>query len=176
MKRLTSVAGLGLLLAGCGGAPSPEPYRPAQRPRPPVVRSISISPAQYVSTASSASLYVIKASQLVSQRAGGSRVGNVARQFAADQEGVGAQLSFAGRRLDLLPAAALNPAHQAMFDTLSASPDPAGTYVRQMSTLLRQSATFHRQYERYGTSPTLRPVASMAAPVFERELRQLRGL
>ena len=63
-----------------------------------------------------------------------------------------------------------------MFDTLSASPDPAGTYVRQMSTLLRQSATFHRQYERYGTSPTLRPVASMAAPVFERELRQLRGL
>jgi hypothetical protein len=63
-----------------------------------------------------------------------------------------------------------------MFDALSASPDPARTYVTQLSTLLRQTAIFHRQYERYGTSPTLRPVASMAAPVFERELSQLRGL
>ena len=63
-----------------------------------------------------------------------------------------------------------------MLDALAASPDPAGTYIRQLSTLLRQGATFHRQYERYGTSPTLRPVASMAAPVFERELNQLRGL
>ena len=176
MRRLAGAAGLGLLLAGCGTSPSPEPYRPAQRSRPPVVRSISISPAQYVATASSASLYVIKASELVSQRAAGTRVSNVARQFAADQEGVGAQLSFAGRRLDLLPAAALNPTHQAMLDALAASPDPGGTYIRQLSTLLRQTATFHRQYERYGTSPTLRPVASMAAPVFERELNQLRGL
>lgn len=176
MRKLAGVTGLSLLVAGCGTAPQPEPYRPAQRSRPPVVRSIAISPAQYVSTASSASLYVIKASELVSQRAGGSRVGNIARQFAADQEGVGAQLSFAGRRLDLLPAAALNSTHQAMLDALSTSSDPAATYVRQLSTLLRQTATFHRQYERYGTSPTLRPVASMAAPVFERELNQLRGL
>ena len=175
MKKLASASGLVLLLAGCGSSPSPEPYRPAQRSRPPVVRSISISPAQYVSTASSASLFVIKASQLIADRQGDSGLGNFARQFVADQEGVGAQLSFAGRRLNLLPAAALNPTHQAMLDALSASPDPARTYVTQLTTLLRQTATFHRQYERYGTSPTLRPVASMAAPVFERELSQLRG-
>jgi len=176
MKKLAGVAALGLLVAGCGTSPLPEPYRPVQRSRPPVVRSISISPAQYVSTASSASLYVIKASQLISERTGNSAIGNTARQFVSEQEGVGSQLSFAGRRLNLLPAAALSPAHQAMFDALSASPDPARTYVTQLSTLLRQTAIFHRQYERYGTSPTLRPVASMAAPVFERELSQLRGL
>ena len=175
MRKLAGAVGFALL-AGCGTTPAPEPARPVARSRPPVVRSIAVSPAQYVTTASSTSLYVIKASELVSQRAAGSRVGNLARQFAADQEGVGSQLSFAGRRLDLLPSATLDPAHQAMLDALSASPDPAGTYVSQLSTLLRQGATFHRQYERYGTSPTLRPVASMAAPVFERELSQLRGL
>jgi len=176
MRKLSGAAFLALLLAGCGSNPAPEPVRPAQRSRPPVVRSIAISPVQYVSTASSASLFVIKASQFIAGRQGDSGVGNFARQFVADQEGVGAQLSFAGRRLNLLPAAALNPTHQAMLDALSASPDPARTYVTQLTTVLRQTATFHRQYERYGTSPTLRPVASMAAPVFERELSQLRGL
>jgi hypothetical protein len=55
------------------------------------------------------------------------------------------------------------------------SPDPAGTYVRQISELLPRLAAFHHQYQRYGTSPTLRPVAAMAAPVFEREAAQLRG-
>jgi putative membrane protein len=118
---------------------------------------------------------VIKASQLIASREGDSGLGNFARQFAAEQEGVGAQLSFAGRRLNLLPSANLSPTHQAMFEALSASQNPSSTYIAQLRTLLRQTATFHRQYERYGTSPTLRPVASMAAPVFERELSQLRG-
>jgi putative membrane protein len=175
VRKLAGIAGLGLLVAGCGGNPSTEPYPPAQRSKPPVVRSISISPAQYVATASSASLYVIKSSQLIAEREGDTGIGNFARQFAAEQEGVGSQLSFAGRRLNLLPAAALSPTHQAMLNALSASPDPTGTYISQLSTLLRQTATFHRQYERYGTSPTLRPVASMAGSVFERELSQLRG-
>lgn len=175
MSRLSGATLLVLLLAGCGSNPAPEPVRPGQRSRPPVVRSISISPAQYVSTASSASLYVIKASQLIAERQGDSGLGNFARRFAADQGGVGAQISFAGRRLNLLPTATLSPTHQAMLDALSASPDPARTYVTQLTTVLRQTAIFHRQYERYGTSPTLRPVASMAASVFERELSQLKG-
>jgi putative membrane protein len=99
----------------------------------------------------------------------------MARRFASEQEGVGSQLSFAGRRLNLLPQARLDAAHQAMLDALATSPDPAGTYVRQISELLPRLAAFHHQYQRYGTSPTLRPVAAMAAPVFEREAAQLRG-
>jgi putative membrane protein len=165
-----------LLLAGCATkSPPPEVAPSARASRPPVVRSISVSPAQYVSTASSASLYVIRASQFMAGRQGDSGLGNVARQFASEQEGVGSQLSFAGRRLNVLPQARLDPAHQAMLDALTASGDPAATYVSQMSELLPRLAAFHRQYQRYGTSPTLRPVAAMAAPVFERETVQLRG-
>ena len=176
MKR-QAIFAAALLLAGCAtSSPSPEAAPSARALRAPVVRSISVSPAQYVSTASSGSLYVIMASQLVAGRQGATRLGNVARQFASEQEGVGSQLSFAGRRLNLLPQARLDAAHQAMLDALATSPDPAGTYVRQMSELLPRLAAFHRQYQRYGTSPTLRPVAAMAAPVFEREAAQLRGL
>ena len=140
------------------------------------MRSISVNPAQYMSMASSASLYVIRASELIAGRQGDSGLGTMARRFASEQEGVGSQLSFAGRRLNLLPQATLAPDNQRMLDALTTSSDPAGTYVRQMSELLPRLAAFHRQYQRYGTSPTLRPVAAMAAPVFEREAAQLRGL
>jgi predicted outer membrane protein len=163
------------LLAGCATSPGQAPRAAGRAAKPPVVRSIAVSPGQYVSTASSASLFVIRASQLVAGRDGASSLANVARRFASEQEGVGSQLSFAGRRLNLLPPAALNPVHQALLDELVHSGDPGATYIRQMKTLLPQLAAFHRQYQRYGTSPTLRPVAAMAAPVFERETVELRG-
>jgi predicted outer membrane protein len=167
-----------IVLAAAGCSAGPEAQRPPERriARPPVVRSIAVSPAQYVARASSASLFAIKASRLVASRSSNAGLASFARQVEAEQEGVGSQLSFAGRRLDLLPSAELLTAHQAMLDALAASPDPARLYVQQMTALLRQTGDFHRQYERYGTSPTLRPVASMAAPVFERELARLRGL
>lgn len=175
MKRLAPFAAA-LLVAGCATSP-PEREAPSRirASQAPVVRSISVSPAQYVSTASSASLYVIRASQLIAGLQGDSGLVSMARRFASEQEGVGSQLSFAGRRLNLLPQARLDAAHQAMLDALATSPDPAGTYVRQISELLPRLAAFHHQYQRYGTSPTLRPVAAMAAPVFEREAAQLRG-
>jgi putative membrane protein len=176
VKRLASLTCGALVLASCATETQPAPESPprAKVSRSPVVRSISVSPAQYVANASSASLYVIKASQLIANREGHSGLGNFARQFAAEQEGVGSQLSFAGRRLNLLPSATLNPDHQAMLDALGVSPNPANTYVKQLDSLLPQVAAFHRQYQRYGTSPTLRPVAAMAAPVFEREASRLR--
>ena len=49
----------------------------------------------------------------------------------ADHQGTSAQLSFGGRRLNLLPSATLLPAHQALFDELSASGDFDATYRRQ---------------------------------------------
>jgi len=176
VNRVAGLACGALLLAGCATS---EPGQPTQSSRPartPVVRSIAVSPAEYVTMASSASLYVIKASELIVAREGGSSLANSARRFASDQEGVGGQLNLAGRRLNLLPSATLNPDHQAMLDALAGSADPAATYVTQLDALLPQLAAFHRQYQRYGTSPTLRPVAVMAAPVFERESVELRRL
>jgi len=178
VNRVAGLACGALLLAGCAMGEAGQPSRASSsRPaRAPVVRSIAVSPAQYVAMASSASLYVIKASQLIVAREGGSSLANSARRFASDQEGVGGQLNLAGRRLNLLPSATLNPDHQAMLDALAGSADPAATYVTQLDALLPQLAAFHRQYQRYGTSPTLRPVAAIAAPVFERESVELRRL
>lgn len=157
-----------LPLAGC--ATRPEPAPPVAHPTP-IVRSIAVSPADYVAAAASASLLIIKASEQIAAREGDTGLGRFARQFQSEQQGIGSQLSFAGRRLNLLPSATLLPRDQAILDELVRSPDPSTTYVRQMKSVLPKAATLHRQYARYGTSPTLRPVAAMAAPVVEREMK-----
>jgi predicted outer membrane protein len=172
MRRITVVAITALLLAGCA---SNAPQRPAHTAAPaPVVRSIAISPADYMAAAASTALFIVKASEQIAAREGDTGLGQSARQFQSEQLGIGAQLSLAGRRVNLLPSAALLPRHQALLDELSGSADPGATYVRQMKSVLPQAVVLHRQYERYGTSPTLRPVAGMAAPVNERELAAIR--
>lgn len=162
-----------LALPGCSSN-QPAPPRPVAAAAP-VVRSIAISPADYVARAASASLFIIKASEQVAARQGDTGLGLVARKLQAEQQGIGSQLSFAGRRLNLLPSATLLPSDQAMLDELLASGDPSGVYVRQMKRVLPQSLSLHRQYERYGTSPTLRPVAAVAAPLFAAELEAISG-
>ena len=165
------VVAVSLALAGCASN-RPVPI-PASTPPPRATGAIS--PAAYVGTAASASLFIIRASQQIEAREGYSPLGSLARQLRADQEGIGAQLSMAGRRLNLLPEARLLPSHQAMLDQLSASPDAKATYVRQMKTVLPQLLAIHHGYQRNGSSPTLRPVAAMAAPIVAREMQAIRG-
>jgi predicted outer membrane protein len=160
------------LLGGCAGQQAgPEPVRAARaRAALPPVLSISVSPADYVSRASSASLLLVRASQLVSEREGASALGQQARRVVADHQGIAAQLSFAGRRLNLLPSAMLADGDQVRFDRLAASADVAAEYRRMLGEVLPGLAVFHDQYRRLGTSATLRPVAAMAAPVVRREV------
>jgi len=161
-----------LIIAGCASnAPAPPPAPRAA----PVVRSIALSPADYMMAAASASLFIVRASTEIRSRSAGTGLGQAASRFGTDQQGIGAQLSLAGRRLNLLPSATLLPRHQAMLDEISASADPGGAYVRHLKSVLPEALALHRQYERYGTSPTLRPVAAMAAPVIEQELEAIRG-
>ncbi len=165
-------AAISLVIAGCASN-APDP-RPAAQRAAPVVRSIAVSPADYMAAAASASLFIIKASELIVARESDTALGQSARRFGSEQGGIGAQLSLAGRRLNLLPSATLLPKDQALLDELLASTDPGATYLRQLQRVLPQTLVLHRQYERYGTSPTLRPVAAMAAPVFEQELDAIR--
>ena len=165
--------GFMLVIAGCASsAPAPPP--PAPRAAP-VVRSIAISPADYMMAAASASLFIIRASEQIVAREGDTGLGQFASRFGIEQGGIGAQLSSAGRRLNLLPSAKLLPRHQAMLDEITGSSDPSATYVSYLKkSVLPQALALHRQYERYGTSPTLRPVAAMAAPIIEQELDAIR--
>jgi len=92
----------------------------------------------------------------------------------ATHRGTSAQLSMAGRRLNLLPTASLTPEHQAMLDALKTTPDFDSTYRAQQAILLREGISLHGNFARAGKSPTLRPVASNAEQAMRRNQASLR--
>ena len=96
------------------------------------------------------------------------------QHLARDQGGVAAQLSFAGRRLELLPSAALTDAQAAELERMRLSSDFDSDYRRSVSGALARALEAHQAFARSGSSPTLRPVAEMAAPVTRRNLEALR--
>jgi len=174
-SRFLILFGLGtMLLAGCARKEAPPP-RPAPV-TPSRVEVLPLSPADYVATASSIDLFVIEASRLAQSRAANARIRNLAETLLADHGGVSAQLSFAGRRLNLLPSATMQPRHQTMLDELRAAPDFDAAWKRLMIAAHDQGVRVHGDFARAGTSPTLRPVAEVALPAMRRHLDALRGL
>lgn len=159
-----------VLIAGCATKPPPAPTPP--RPGPSVPAEVALAPNAYMREASSISLFAVRASQLVAVRNVG--VTGIARTIEQEQGGVASQLSYAGRRVNLLPSANLLPEHEAMLAVLDSSPDMAALYKEQMRIVLSRGESIHRAFAASGTSPTLRPVAKMAEPVFQRELTLVR--
>lgn len=173
--RFLTVLGLGaLVMAGCARREAPPPVPPV--PAPPPVQVTPLSPSAYVATASSIDLLVIQASRLAEARGQSARVRGVAATMLADHGGVSAQLSFAGRRLNLLPSATLMPRHQAMLAELQTAPDFDAAFKRIMIAAHEQGVRVHGDFARAGNSPTLRPVAEIAFPAMRRHLDRLRGL
>ena len=159
------------LIAGCGGGPSPAP-----RPSTPFVlpsTAAALSPAIYMQLVSTSSLFAVRASELAAERASSSRTRSAAEAIVRDQGGVAAQLSFAGRRIDLLPGAKLTDAQSAELDRLRMSNDFDSEYRRTVGGALARALEAHQAFARSGASPTLRPVAEMATPVTKRNLELL---
>jgi putative membrane protein len=164
-----AVVGVALLLAGCSTG--------GERPIvPPVSVDRGLSPADYVEQAASLDLLEVKTSQLAFNRSGNARVRDFARMMIDEHTGLAAQLSFAGRRLGLLPSAALLPRHQAMLDGLSTSPDFERAYRSQQGELHRVALRLHSDFAARGASATLRPVAASALAVERRHLAMLQSL
>lgn len=178
-RFLVTVGVVTLLLAGCGRREAP-PTRPgpapAPAPAPSPVEAPPLSPGDYVATASSIDLLVIEASQLAQTKARGASVRELAAMLIADHSGVSAQLSFAGRRLNLLPSATMMPRHQALLQHLKGSWDFDAGFKRIMIDAHEQGVRVHGDFARAGNSPTLRPVAEIAYPAMRRHLDELRGL
>ena len=63
--------------------------------------------APYVAAASSIDLYEIKSSQMAQTSANDPRLRDFATKMVSAHQGLAAQLSLAGRRLNLLPSAAV---------------------------------------------------------------------
>ena len=171
--QLASIATVVLIISGCASreAPAPRPAAPVA-----IVPAVAaLAPAIYMQVAASTSLFAVRASELVAQRSSDPRLRDVARTIAQDQRGIGSQLNFAGRRLNLLPSAALTETQAADLQRLSSSSDADSLYRQMMISALNRSYQAHSAFAARGASPTLRPVAKMAAPATRRNLQQLRS-
>lgn len=167
-----AVVGCALLsLAGCASKPAaPPPTSTFILPS----TAAALTPAIYMTLASSSSLFAISASELALERSGNGSTRSAAQAIIADQGGVGSQLSYAGRRLDLLPSAALTDAQAAELDRLRQSGDFDRDYKKVVGDALAKAFEAHRSFAAAGSSPTLRPVAQMAAPVTKKNLDALK--
>lgn len=177
--RFAPIAFAGLLAVGLAGCSTSEPPREraprGTAARPPIVIR-PLFPADYMASASSIDLYEIRSSELALTRAADPRLRDFARTMIAAHKGTSAQLSFGGRRLNLLPRATLLPAHQAMFDELAASGDFDATYRRQQLAVHQAAVKLHGDFAARGESPTLRAVARNAAPIERQHLDRMRRL
>ena len=171
-RILIAVVVGGLALAGCGrkeAPPGPPPPRPTSQPAEPS----TVSAESYFNAESSRSLLVVRASELALQRTADSRVRQIASRLKTDHSGIAAQLSMAGRRLNLLPSAVLPAADQMQFDMLSSAADFDAAFLRAMNRAVEDCVRSHGNYADKGGSPTLRPVARFAAATCQDELRGL---
>lgn len=171
-----AVLGPLMLLGGCGGGGGGSaPVRSAAVTPAVVVSPMMISAAAYVAAASSIDLFAMKSAELALQRAQDPANRAFAQRALSAHQGTSAQLSFAGRRLNLLPSASLSAEHQAMFDALAATSDFDNTYRAQQSVVLVQGVKLHSDFARLGNSPTLRPIAENAENVMRANLQALRS-
>ncbi len=182
MRTFGHCAALALLVAvsGCGGGGgyyAPPAGTPARRPPPPQApQAPPLSGAEFVDANGSMDLFVIRSSELALERSGSARVRDFASTMIAAHKGTAAQLSLAGRRLNLLPSAILRPAEQAMLDALQASSRFDADYVRFQRLVHQQQIAIDQAYAARGPSPTLRPVAAAALQIEQRHLRLIAYL
>ena len=178
MRRLaaSSLVSMTLILGGCGGGSGVRggaSVQPASASAA-AIAPVMLSATAYVAMASSIDLYQVKSAQLAMERAQDPANRVFAERALSAHQGTSAQLSFAGRRLNLLPSATLNPEHQAMLDALAATSDFDNTYRAQQNIVLQEGLRLHSSYAKAGESPTLRPVAANAESVMRANLQALR--
>jgi len=180
MRRVAvSAVALSLaLLGGCGGGGGGGGQVATVQSASASTAAIApamLSAASYVAMASSIDLYQVKSAQLALERAHDPANRMFAERALSAHQGTSSQLSMAGRRLNLLPSAALDAEHQAMLDALNATSDFDNTYRAQQNIVLQEALRLHSNYAKSGQSPTLRPVAANAENVMRANLQALRS-
>jgi len=175
--RRVGIASLALILAllgGCGGGGTTG-VRSASSVGAASIAPVALSAAAYMATASSIDLFQVKSAQLALERSQDPANRALAERMLSAHMGTSQQLNYAGRRLNLLPSATLDPHHQAMLDALAATSDFDNTYRAQENIVLQEGLKLHSSYAKSGGSPTLRPVAANAESVMRANLKALRG-
>lgn len=175
--RRLALALVFLIVAACA-AEQPKPAVVSAQARPAAAHPTApaISAATFVSTSGSIELFIIRSSELALERSSSRRVLDFASMLIRAHQGTSAQLSLAGRRLNLLPAAVLQPREQALFAELQQAPNFDAAYVRDQRLVHQQALALDKSYAAAGDSPTLRPVAAAAIPIIQRHLAMLAYL
>ena len=124
-KRLVRLGGwtavfTAALLAGCAPKKAPPPPPVPVTPAP---RAVALDPESYMAFSASSALFAVKASNFAEARGSNNKIKKFAGQVVMDQTGIGAQLNFAGRYINLLPSSQLLPDHQAMLERLATASD-----------------------------------------------------
>ncbi len=126
----------------------------------------------YFREATAIDLFQLRAADIALRRGSGQ-----ARSFALESkrqhQAISAQMSFAGRYLDLLPSRVLPTDYQQMLAALLETNDFNALYLSQQRRVAERALKLHSDYSRAGESPTLRPVAKFAASAVASELRLL---
>lgn len=175
IARLSLVAACcTLALASCARRDGPVPPAPPGAIPPPLAQRPALSTADYFALASSLDLVTLRSAELAQQRSADSNVQQFAAMLIAGHGGTSAQLSFAGRRLNLLPSATMLAEQQRAFDELAASQSFDASFHRLQVALHRRALELHSSYAAHGPSATLRPVAAAAAAMVKRHLAWLR--
>lgn len=165
------------LLAACSSRPAAVPVAsvaPTGVGGP--VIALPLSTAAFMEMSASAALFSVRAANLAERRTRDREILSLARMQRANGRGIGSQLSYAGRRLDLLPAARLLPHHQLALDQLIRSRDFDRAYLEQQERIIPFMLEVHRTYAERGRSPTLRPVAQLASEMLEAEARAVAAV
>lgn len=180
-RSIAPICGALLLLSGCGTTEKqPQRTVPTVSPTVPQERSAGVprtpDPSEYIRQSGSLTLLSIRAAEAAIQRSSNGNVRSIAQLILKDHTGLSSQLSFAGRRLNLLPSARLLPQHEAILRNLISSSNFDRAYVSQQRSIAMSGYRLHSDYLRAGTSPTLKPVARNALAVISSELNRLRRL
>lgn len=170
------IVSLGFLGACGGGGGSPSASVQSASASTAAIAPVMLSAASYVAMASSIDLYQVKSAQLALERAQDPANRMFAERALSAHQGTSAQLSMAGRRLNLLPSASLDSEHQSMLDALNTTSDFDNTYRAQQNIVLQEALRLHSSYAKAGQSPTLRPVAANAESVMRANLQALRNI
>jgi predicted outer membrane protein len=123
---------------------------------------------------SAGALLVVRASELALQRSRNDSTLRLAGRLKSEHNGIAGQLNLAGRRLNLLPSAAMPPLEQVQYDSLARATDFDVAYLRTMRAAVENCVSRHTAYAAAGGSPTLRPVARFAASVCSEEIKLFR--
>ncbi|MCJ7420960.1 DUF4142 domain-containing protein [Sphingomicrobium astaxanthinifaciens] len=160
MNRWLMVGVGALLVAGCASGRGAAPAVPAGAAG---AGAAVLTATRFVDVAASAALYAIEAGRLAQARSRDPEVRALAALQVANGEGIGGQLSYAGRRVNALPDNEMTAQHRALLAALKSARDFDAAYLEQQQQMVPLMRRFHEDYAVRGGSATLRPVARFSA-------------